>query len=191
TLLDVKPTGNAVKGKSGTAKSLAYAPSKSMLYVVHSFGPDHVRLMSVDEDGKLIPRPERYTVNAREKTERVPTMGVLSPDGKFFLVGTTFDLPPVLSGKYPDGSPIIWIRQPDGTFKLIATNAPDPDGVVVFPVNQDGTLGTAAFQDGGGVSLFYIAFLHGRPDTFLIEYAISYGPSIANARANVKSHVGE
>src|SRR6201998_771953 len=37
-LLDVKPTGNAVEGKSGTAKSLAYSPSKDMLYVVHSFG---------------------------------------------------------------------------------------------------------------------------------------------------------
>src|SRR5580698_189357 len=46
-LLDVKPTGNAVEGKSGTAKSLAYLPSKDMLYVVHSFGPDHIRIMSV------------------------------------------------------------------------------------------------------------------------------------------------
>src|SRR5215467_2169552 len=44
--LDVKPTGNAVEGKSGTAKSLAYVPSKGMLYVLHSFGPDHLRLMS-------------------------------------------------------------------------------------------------------------------------------------------------
>src|ERR1700756_6071753 len=31
-LLDVKATGNAVEGKSGTAKSLAYLPSKDMLY---------------------------------------------------------------------------------------------------------------------------------------------------------------
>src|SRR6201987_817187 len=38
-LIDTKPTGNAVEGKSGTAKSLAYSPSKDMLYVVHSFGP--------------------------------------------------------------------------------------------------------------------------------------------------------
>ena len=36
--------------------SLAYSPSKRMLYVVHSFGPDHVRLMSVSSDGKLTPR---------------------------------------------------------------------------------------------------------------------------------------
>src|SRR5919201_667928 len=27
-LIDTKPTGNAVEGKSGTAKSLAYSPSK-------------------------------------------------------------------------------------------------------------------------------------------------------------------
>ena len=47
TRIDTKPTGNAVEGKSGTAKSLAYSPSKDMLYVVHSFGPDHIRIMSV------------------------------------------------------------------------------------------------------------------------------------------------
>ena len=41
--LDVKRTGNPVEGKSGTAKSLAYAPSKGILYVLDSFGPDHVR----------------------------------------------------------------------------------------------------------------------------------------------------
>src|SRR5215469_9805209 len=40
TLLDIKPTGNAVQGKSGTAKSLAYCPSRGTLYVLHSFGPD-------------------------------------------------------------------------------------------------------------------------------------------------------
>src|SRR3984885_3883850 len=39
TLADRKPTGNPVDGKSGTAKSLAFAASKSTLYVLHSFGP--------------------------------------------------------------------------------------------------------------------------------------------------------
>src|SRR5882757_7988738 len=52
TLLDVKRTGNIVNGRSGTAKSLAYAPSSRTLYVLHSFGPDHLRLMSVDTEGK-------------------------------------------------------------------------------------------------------------------------------------------
>jgi hypothetical protein len=63
TLLDVKPTGNAVTGRSGTADSLAYAPSSGTLFVLHAFGPDHIRLLSVDGEGKLEARPERYSVN--------------------------------------------------------------------------------------------------------------------------------
>src|SRR5262245_40338061 len=66
-LLCVEPTGNAVEGKSGTAKSLSYAPSSGTLFVLHSFGPDHLRLMSVDAAGKLTPRPERYTANTHDK----------------------------------------------------------------------------------------------------------------------------
>src|SRR5215470_1131916 len=175
TLLDTKPTGNAVEEKSGTAKSLAYLPSKGMLFVLHSFGPDHLRLMSVSGDGKLTPRMERYTANTMDKNDRVPTMVVLTPNAKFLIVGTTFDRPIAHTGLYPDGSPILWVQQPDGTFRVIASNAPDPDGLVVFPVRDDGTLGTAKFQDGKGGSPFYIAFLHGRPDTFVIGYAVGDG----------------
>jgi 6-phosphogluconolactonase (cycloisomerase 2 family) len=175
TLLDTKPTGNPVEGKSGTAKSLAYLPSKGMLYVLHSFGPDHLRLMSVSADGKLSPRMERYTANTKDKNDRVPTMAVLSPDGKFLIVGTTFDRPIAHTGLYPDGSPILWVQQQDGSFRVIASNAPDPDGLIVFPVQSDGTLGAGKFQDAKGGSPFYIAFLHGRPDTFVIGYAVGDG----------------
>jgi 6-phosphogluconolactonase (cycloisomerase 2 family) len=190
TRLDVKPTGNAVEGKSGTAKSLAYAPSRGMLFVVHSFGPDHVRLMSVDGKGKLTTRPERYTVNTKDKTNRVPTMGVLSPDGTFLLVGTTFDQPPVLTGPYPDGSPILWVPGPDGKPKSIASNAPDPDGLVIFPVERDGTLGTPSFQDGGAGSPFYIAFLHGRPDTFILAYAVGDGVAMGHIDEDGRIGIG-
>src|SRR5215468_10052169 len=114
TLIDTTPTGNAIEGKSGTAKSLAYSPSKDMLYVVHSFGPDHIRILSVSGNGKLTPRKERYTCNTPEKPHRVPTMAVLSPDDKFLLVGTTFDVPIAITGTYPDGSPILWVTGPDG-----------------------------------------------------------------------------
>ena len=69
TLVDVKATGNPVEGRSGTAKSLAYSPQTRTLFVLHSFGPDHLRLMSVDQ-GKLTPRPERYTVNTHDKPNR-------------------------------------------------------------------------------------------------------------------------
>jgi 6-phosphogluconolactonase (cycloisomerase 2 family) len=161
TLIDTKPTGNDVEGKSGTAKSLAYSPSKNMLYVVHSFGPDHIRLMSVSSDGRLTPRMERYTANTPEKPHRVPTMGVLSPDEKFLLVGTTFDLPIAISGTYPDGSPILWVPGPDGKTRSVASNAPDPDGIVVFRVNANGTLSDPSFQDGGGGSPFIVAYAVG------------------------------
>lgn len=188
TLIDTKPTGNAVEGKSGTAKSLAYCPSKGMLYVVHAFGPDHIRLMSVSNDGKLTPRMERYTCNTPDKPHRVPTMAVLSPDEKFLLVGTTFDVPIAISGTYPDGSPILWVPGPDGKPRSVASNAPDPDGIVIHRVNADGTLGEGSFQDGGGGSPFYIAFLHNRPDTFIIGYAV--GDGVALGRIDKDGKIG-
>src|SRR5262249_323806 len=189
-LLDVKPTGNAVMGKSGTAKSLAYAPSNCILYVLHSFGPDHLRLMSVDGEGKLTTRPERYTANTKDKIDRVPTMAVLSPDGKFLLVGTTFDRPIAHVGTYPDGSPILWVQQADGSFKVIASNAPDPDGLVVFPIDKNGMLGQGSFQDGQAASPFYLGFLHGRPDTFVIGYAVGDGCAIGTIDGNGNLKIG-
>src|SRR5215468_9126918 len=179
-----------VMGKSGTAKSLAYAPSKGILYVLHSFGPDHLRLMSVDGGGKLTTRPERYTANTKDKTDRVPTMAVLSPDGKFLLVGTTFDQPIAHVGTYPDGSPILWVQQANGSFKVIASNAPDPDGLVVFPIENNGTLGQASFQDGKAASPFYIAFLHSRPDTFVLGYAVGDGCAIGTIDGRGNLNIG-
>jgi hypothetical protein len=176
TLLDVKRTGNIVTGRSGTAKSLAYSAASSTLFVLHSFGPDHVRLMSVSTDGKLKARPEGYTVNTPDKPLRVSTMVVLSPDEKFLVIGTTFDQP---AGANPDGSPILWADQPDGTKKSVASNAPDPDGIVVFPVTANGSLGEGLFQDGGGASPFYPAFLHHRPDHLVIGYAVADGIALA------------
>jgi 6-phosphogluconolactonase (cycloisomerase 2 family) len=190
TLLCVEPTGNAVEGRSGTAKSLAYAPSKGMLFVLHSFGPDHLRLMSVDGGGKLTARPERYTVNTHDKPNRVPTMVVISPDEKLVFVGTTFDEPIVTTGLYPDGSPIFWVQRAGGAFHHIASNAPDPDGIAVFPLRQDGSLGTARFYDAGGASPFYIAFLHGRPDTFVIGYAVGDGCAMGTIEKDGKVEIG-
>jgi 6-phosphogluconolactonase (cycloisomerase 2 family) len=190
-LLDLKPTGNSVQGRSGTAKSLAYSTSKRMLFVLHAFGPDHLRLMSINGEGKLTARPERYTVNTEEKTDRVPSMGVLSPDGKFLLVGTTFDQPPVRTGSYPDGSPVLWLRRPDGKFKVIASNAPDPDGIVVFPLQDEGTLGTAQFCDAKAASPFYIAFLNNRPHTFVVGYAVGDGCDMGTIDEEGKISLGQ
>ncbi len=161
TLLDVKPTGNAATGRSGTADSLAYASSSGTLFVLHAFGPDHVRLMSLDGEGKLTARPERYSVNTQNKTDRVTTMAVLSPDERVLLVGTIFDERPSVN--------------PDGTRKYVLANTQDPDGLVVLPVGGDGTLGAPTFHDGGGGVPFYMAFLHDRPDRFIIGTAVGDG----------------
>ncbi len=190
TLLDVKPTGNPVEGRSGTAKSLAYAPSSGTLFVLHSFGPDHVRLMSVDGEGKLTARPERYTVNTHGKTNRVSTMVVVSPDEKLVFVGVVFDEPIVSTGLYPDGSPILWVQRGGGAFHSIAANAPDPDGLAVFPLREDGSLGTARFYDAGGGSPFYLAFLHSRPNTFVIGYAVGDGCAMGTIERDSKISIG-
>jgi 6-phosphogluconolactonase (cycloisomerase 2 family) len=189
TLVDVKPTGNPVEGRSGTAKSVSYSPKTRTLFVLHSFGPDHLRLMSVDE-GKLTPRPERHTVNTHDKTNRVSTMVVLSPNEKFLFVGATFDEPIVTTGLYPDGSPILWVQRKGGAYHSIASNAPDPDGLAIFPVREDGSLGTGRFVDGKGGSPFYIAFLHGRPNTFIIGYAVGDGMSMGTIEDDGRVHIG-
>jgi 6-phosphogluconolactonase (cycloisomerase 2 family) len=187
TLLDIKRTGNVVTGRSGTAKSLAYTPSSGTLYVLHSFGPDHLRMMSVDSDGTLTARPERYSLNTPGKDQRVPTVAVLSPDGRFLIVGTTFDQLPTAN---PDGSPILWVRGPDGKPKSIASNAPDPDGIAVFTVGGDGTLGEPRFHDAGCASPFYPAFLRSRPDHFLIGAAVGDGVVMASIDADGKVSTG-
>src|SRR5262249_54681571 len=191
TLLDVEPTGNSVEGKSGTAKSLAFAPSTRTLYVLHSFGPDHLRLMTVDGEGKLKLRPERYTVNTYSKRNRVATMVVVSPNEQIVIVGTTFDEPIALTGLYPDGSPILWVQRAGGALHSIASNAPDPDGLAVFQLQKDGSLGTARFYDAKGGSPFYIAFLHEQPNTFVIGYAVGDGCSMGTIEQDGTISIGQ
>jgi 6-phosphogluconolactonase (cycloisomerase 2 family) len=184
-LLDVKRTGNI---QVGGAKSLAFSPSSRTLYVLHTSGPDGLRLMSVDSEGHLTPRMERYPLNTEQWPNRGPTMVVLSPDEKFLLVGSTFDELPTRT--YPDGSRVAWLQRPDGTFHSIASNAPDPDGIAVFPVGGDGALGERSFYSGAGPSPFFIHFLHNRPDTFVIGYAVADGASFGRIDAKGRVTVG-
>jgi 6-phosphogluconolactonase (cycloisomerase 2 family) len=186
TLLDVEPTGNPVEGKSGTAKCLVYAPSTGTLYVLHSFGHDHVRLMSVDEGGQLKARPERHTINTHDKPDRIATMAALSPDEKLLFVGTTFDEPPTAN---PDGSPVLWVQR-GGSRRSIASNVHEPDGLAVFRVGEDGTLGPASFHDGGGASPWYVAFLHNQPDTFVIALTVGDGVAMGKVDADGGIDIG-
>lgn len=161
TVIDRQPTGEPVIGRSGTAKSLAYRPQSRTLYVLHAFGPNHLRSYTVAEDGKLKLRPERASVNTATKADRVSTQAVLSPDGRFMLVDILFDARP---GVNPDGSP-----------NLVVANASDLDGLVIFPVRDDGALGEASFANAGGAGPFYIAFLNRTGDAFLNGFAVGDG----------------
>ena len=163
SLIDCKPTGEAVEGRSGTAKSLAYSDQHRTLYVLHAFGPNHLRVYDVAE-GKLTLRPQRRSVDTPSKVGRVSTQAVLTPDQRFLLVDVLFDAHPAMN---QDGSP-----------SLMVTNATDKDGLVVFPVERAGDLGEPMFQDAGGAGPFYIQFLHGSLDTFLNGHAVSDGVSI-------------
>jgi 6-phosphogluconolactonase (cycloisomerase 2 family) len=165
TVIDRQPTGEPVTGRSGTAKSLAYRPQSRTLYVLHAFGPNHLRSYTVAEDGKLKLRPERQSVNTATKTDRVATQAVLSPDGRFLLVDILFDARPTPN---PDGSP-----------NLVVANAPDPDGLVIFPVRDDGTLDEASFADAGGAGPFYIAFLNRSRDAFMNGVAVGDGVAVS------------
>jgi hypothetical protein len=185
-LLDVKRTGNVVAGMSGTAKSLAYSPSSRTLYVLHFAGPDHIRPMAVDSDGMLTARPERYMAVPRDKPGRVTTMLTLSPDERFLLVGCSLDELPAAN---PDGSPILWVQR-DGKPHAIFANAPDPDGLAVFPVDEQGALGEPMFQDAGASSPWCPLFLNHHPDRFVIGFATADGLSLATIGSDGKVATG-
>lgn len=166
TVIDRQSTGEAASGRAGTAKSLAYRPQTRTLYVLHAFGPNHLRSYAVSQDGKLNLRSDRQSVNTASKNDRVATQAVLSPDGNFLLVDILFDARPSAN---PDGSP-----------KLVVANAPDPDGLVIFPVREDGTLDAPSFADAGGAGPFYIAFLNHSRDTFLNGVAVGDGVLVSH-----------
>jgi hypothetical protein len=180
TALDVKRTGNIVSGRSGSAKSLVYAASTGTLYVLHTDGPSHIRLMSVNDEGMIAARPEGYCATPSDKPRRITTMLTLAPDERFLLVGCGLDEFP---DRNPDGSPILWVQR-NGRPHVIAANAPDPDGLAVFPVGDDGALGDVRFQDAGGASPFCPVFLNHRPGKFVLGYAGANGVSLGSLSAD-------
>ena len=175
SLVDAKRTGNPVTGRSGTAKSLAYSASRRILYVLHSLGPSHIRLLSIDSNGSLDARPVGYSAAPADKPGRVPTMLTISPDDQVVLVGSAVD---ELPARNPDGSAIVWVQR-NGNPHSIAANAPDPDGLGVFPIGAHGELGSPTFHDAGATSPWCQVFLHHRPDQFIIGYATSDGLALA------------
>lgn len=147
-LSDVQGTGNDVSGKSGTANSLAYNGADGTLYVLHSFGPNHIRTFTA-MGGKLTLRPQTRSVNSPGSTDRVPTQLVLTPDNKYLIASVLFDARPGEAGL---------VLAKDKT-------------LVTFPIMMGGGLGDPVFNDAGGITPFANCFLNGSSDTFVTVLA--------------------
>jgi 6-phosphogluconolactonase (cycloisomerase 2 family) len=167
TLLDVKPTGHPVSHMTGSAKSLAYSSAHKTLYVLHSIGPNHIRLLTVDGNGMLKPRPEAYTAVPPDKAGRITTMLTLAPDQRFLLVGSSIDEAPTAN---PDGTPAFSVQR-NGLPHSIFSNDPDPDGLAVFSVDEGGALGRPIFQNAGGSSPWCPLFLSHQRNQLVIALA--------------------
>jgi hypothetical protein len=105
-------------------------------------------------------------------------MLTLSPDERFLLVGCSLD---ELPGANPDGSPIVWVKRNEKPHSIFA-NAPDPDGLAVFPVDEHGGLCEPMFQDAGASSPWCTMFLKNRRNQFVIGFASADGLSLAPDR---------
>src|SRR5262249_61797427 len=66
----------------------------------------------------------------------------------------------------------------------------DADGRAVFPVVEEGSLGTARFYDAHAGSPFFIAFLNHRPDTFVVGAAVGDGCVMGTIDDDGKVEIG-
>lgn len=148
TLSDVQSTGNEVSGRSGTANSLAYNEADGTLYVLHSFGPNHIRTFTA-MGGKLTLRPQTRSVNSPGAGDRVPTQLVLTPDNKFLIASVLFDARPGEAG-------LVLAKEKT---------------LVTFPIMMGGGLGDPIFNEAGGITPFANCFLNGAADRFVTVLA--------------------
>lgn len=165
TLVDRQPTG-----ETAAPSSLTYNGKTHTLYVLHTFGPNHIRSFKVI-GGKLVPTGQAYTANTPEFNNRIPTQIISSPDGRFVLVDVLFNAPP----RVVDGSPV-----------LTPSNAATKDGLMVYPVKDDGSLGPVVVNDAGGPTPFSLAFLNGSTNTFVNTLAAASGAVLSTLDADGK-----
>lgn len=157
---------------SGTAaapKSVSYDPKSQTLFVLHGTGPNHISALSVGVDGKLTDTGARYSVNSATASNRVPTHIIVSPDSKFVLVDVLFDAPPQAG---PNGP------------ALTPSNTSKKDGLFVFPLKENGQLGTPVPNDAGGPTPFSLAFLNGSNNQFVNTLAAANGAVLSTLAAD-------
>lgn len=162
-LRDRQPTG-----EKGAPSSVTFNNRTQTLYVLHTQGPNHIRSFKV-VDGKLVSTGNAYTVNTAQFGDRVASQIISSPDDRFVLVDVLFNAPP---------------RVENGAAVLTPSNAGTKDGVMVFPVNEDGSLGNVVINDAGGPTPFSLAFLHGSTNTFVNTLAAGNGVVLSTLGAD-------
>jgi len=162
---------NKLSGENSSLNSLSYNDKSGVLYALHSFGPNHVSMLKVGQDMKLTPMDHRYTINTEIDTDRIPTQIIMSPDGKFVLVDVLLNARPVAG----ESGPI-----------LDPSNVDTADGVVVFPVNGNGTLGSAIINDSGTPTPFSLNFLHGSDNMFINTFAAGNGAGLSKLGSDGK-----
>lgn len=157
-LADKKPTG-----ENGLANTLSYDPAHNLLFVGHSFGPNHIRVFRV-EKGKLVLLPKRHTVNVSDADDRVLTQVRVAPSNRFLLANVVYD-------KRPS-------KNADGKFDITPANT-RKDALVVFKIQpQSGGLSAPAFQDAGANAPFGMSFVPQRGDTFVNSFDSPPGGAI-------------
>jgi len=170
SIFKVMKNGNLVfmdkasSGEDSSLNSLSYNAQAGVLYALHSFGPNHISMIKVGKDMKLSPMDNRYTINTQKDKDRIPTQIIMSPDGKFVLVDVLFNARPVAGESGPILSP---------------SNATTADGVVVFPINENGSLGTAVINDSGTPTPFSMSFLRGSKNVFINTFAAGNGAGLS------------
>jgi len=163
TLLDRQPTG-----ERAPPSSVTYNNATQTLFVLHTTGPDHIRSFKV-ANGKLANTGAAYTVNTAQVDGRVATQIISSPDDRFVLVDVVFDAPPQPGANGP---------------VLTPSNAQAGNGLMVFPVQPDGSLGQVVVNDAGGPTPFSLAFLRGSSTRFVNTFAAANGAVLSTLGAD-------
>jgi 6-phosphogluconolactonase (cycloisomerase 2 family) len=157
--IDVEATG-----ESGNANTLSYNDKLNILYVGHSFGPDHIKAFKVS-NGRLKLLKVSQTVNTPEAHDRVLSQIQVDPTNKFLLANVVFEKRP---------------QKVNGKLQAFPSNTDIKDGLAVYPIQHDGNLGKPRFFDAGGPAPFGLRFMSERKGDFVNTLDSSPGLAVFN-----------
>jgi 6-phosphogluconolactonase len=114
-------SGSPFASQLTNPSSIVAAPNGKTIYAIGGTQNSEVEQFSVGSDGKI------YAGNTYNITGTYPTGATVDPAGKFLYVTYTYE-----------------ISTYNGTANSYGPNNVGPGGITVFPINSDGTLGTAS-----------------------------------------------